>query len=148
MHISFKGGINGIPKHQNQMSSTLHSTEPPRLRENRCWNLENMSELLWSWCHDFKVFFFRDLFFYPIWILKYLWVWVSFLDVNHLIWYSFCYILISWCVLIRFQRGWVHLLNKFDCLLWESCFLFQLILFGFQIMILVWWNFFGVFFDF
>lgn len=101
-------------------------------------------------CHDRGVATSRFcvcvcVFFYPIWISKYWWVWVSFLDVNHLIWYSFCYILVSWCILIRFQSGWVQLLNKFDCLLWESCSLVQLILFGFQIMILVWCNFFGVF---
>ena len=28
-----------------------------------------------------------------------------FLDVNHLLWYGFCCILVPWCVLIGFQSG-------------------------------------------
>ena len=69
-YISFKGRINDIHKHQNQMWSALLSIKPPCLRRIWYWNLENMPELPWSWCRNLKVLCV-SVFFYPIWISKY-----------------------------------------------------------------------------
>ena len=116
-HISVLEESTIYPNTKTKCHPPLLRIEPPHLRQIQCWNLGNTSKPPWLWCCNLKVFFFffffDDLFFYRlIWISKYWWVWVSFLDVNYLIWYSFCCILVSWYVLIRFQSGWVQPLNK------------------------------------
>ena len=142
MHINFQ---------RNQRYPPLLSSESPCLHWTLCWNLENALEPSWSWCCNLKVCLFCFVlfvclfvfFFFVIYSFTQFGFWnidgfgLVFLDVITcfgmsfaVFWYLDAFWLDSKVVEFNPKQIWyVYYENH--------VFSFQLILFGFQIMILL-----------